>query len=420
MQIPAIFTPSTARRNLLRAVAFTGCLASFLSVALPVRAQEASIEGKAVAEVRVVDESGKPVTQKIPPLPLEAGKPFDFTAERESLRELYRMGDYANIRVTSATEPGGLRIDFVVQRNFYNNVIQIVGIKEPPSNPAALAAVRLNLGEAFRESSLREAVARLQNSLRDDGLYQAKVSWKLFPNVNTREMDVTFTVDQGPRARVGAIAVDNNTPYPDAQILRRTKISAKNSVTAAGLSRASDRVKKYLVKQGYLGAGALFERGTYDAQSNRVPLTLSVSAGPRIRIEVNGAHMSASRQKKLLPMYAEGAVDEDLLQEGRRNLRDYLQSEGYFDADVQVESRQDDTLKERVITYDVIARQQVSPRGRGVWRQQIFPGATARATPAVCSLRLSLRMAASASRCCGMTSTRSARCIFPTAFRTHR
>lgn len=257
MQILAIFTPSTARRNLLRAVAFTGCLASFLSVALPVRAQEASIEGKAVAEVRVVDESGKAVTQKIPPLPLEAGKPFDFTAERASLRELYRMGDYANIRVTSAMEPGGLRIDFVVQRNFYNNVIQIVGIKEPPSNPAALAAVRLNLGEAFRESSLREAVARLQNSLRDDGLYEAKVSWKLFPNVNTREMDVTFTVDQGLRARVGAITIDNSTPYTDAQILRRTKISAKNSVTAAGLSRASDRVKKYLVKQGYLGAGAL-------------------------------------------------------------------------------------------------------------------------------------------------------------------
>jgi outer membrane protein insertion porin family len=353
MQILAIFTPSTARRNILRAVAFTGCLASFLSAAPPLRAQEAGIEGKAVAEVRVVDESGKPVTQKIPALPLEVGKPFDFTAERASLRELYRMGDYANIRVTSATEPGGLRIDFVVQRNFYNNVIQIAGLKEPPSNPAALAAVRLNLGEAFRESSLREAVARLQNSLRDDGLYEAKVSWKLFPDVNTREMDVTFLVDPGVRARVGSIAVDNSTPYPDAQILRRSKISKKNFVTAAGLSHASDRVKKYLVKQGYLGAGALFERGTYDAQTKRVPLTLSVSAGSRIRIEVNGGHISGSRQRKLLPMYAEGAVDEDLLQEGRRNLRDYLQGEGYFDADVQVESRQDDTLKERVITYDV-------------------------------------------------------------------
>jgi outer membrane protein insertion porin family len=352
MQILAI-SPPTARRSLLRAVLFTGWLASVALLALPVGAQEATIEGKTVAEVRVVDESGKPVAEKIPPLPLEAGKPFDFAAERESLRDLYRMGDYANLRVTSAAVPGGLRIDFIAQRNFYNNVIQIEGLKEPPSNPAALAAVRLSLGEPYRESSLREAVARLQSSLRDEGLYEAKVSWALFPHADTREMDVTFTIDSGPRARVGAITIDNTTPYTNAQILRRSKITEKNAVTSAGLSHASDRVKKYLVKQGFLGAGAVFERGTYDAQAKRVPLKLSVTAGPRIRIEVNGAHISGGRQKKLLPMYAEGAVDEDLLQEGRRNLRDYLQSQGYFDADVEVSSRQDDTLKERVITYDV-------------------------------------------------------------------
>ncbi|MGC2333132.1 MAG: POTRA domain-containing protein [Candidatus Acidiferrales bacterium] len=354
MQILAIFTPPTARRSLWRAAVFTAWLASLVLVAPPVRAQDAGIEGKTVAEVRVVNESGAPVTEKIPPLPLEAGKPFDFTAERESLRELYHMGDFASIEVTSTSEAGGLRIDFVVQRNFYNNVIRIEGIKEPPSQPAALAAVRLSLGEPFRDSSLREAVARLQSSLRDDGLYEAKVTWKLFPDVNAREMDVTFAVDPGPRAHVGAITIDNSTPYTNGQLLRRSKISPKNSVTAAGLSHASDRVRKYLVKQGYLGAGALFERGTYDAQTKRVPLMFSVSAGPRIRIEVNGAHVSESRQKRLFPMYAEGAVDEDLLQEGRRNLRDYLQSQGYFDADVKVESRQDDTLKERVITYDVM------------------------------------------------------------------
>ena len=320
---------------------------------LPARAQEAMIDGKSVAEVRVVDESGAPVTQKIPPLQLEAGKPFDFTAERASLRELYRMGDYANITVTSTAEPGGLRIDFVAQRNFYNNVIRIEGLKEPPSNPAALAAVRLSLGEPFRESSLREAVSRLQSSLSDDGLYEAKITWTLGARDTTREMNVLFTVDPGPRAHVGNVTIDNQTPYTDAQLLKRSRISQKSAVTSSGLSHASDRVKKYLVKQGYLGAAARFERGAYDPQTKRVPLTFSVSAGPRVHIEISGAHVKGGEQKKLLPMYAEGAVDDDLLQEGRRNLRDYLQSQGYFDADVEVSSHQDDQLKERVINYQV-------------------------------------------------------------------
>ena len=76
--------------------------------------------------------------------------------------------------------------------------------------------------------------------------------------------------------------------------------------------------------------------GAYDAATNRVPLNFDVTAGPHVRVEVTGARLSKGRLRKLLPIYAEGAVDEDLLQEGRRNIRDFFQREGYFDADVQV------------------------------------------------------------------------------------
>ena len=226
----------------------------------PVRAQQVAIEGQIVKEIRVVDESGAAVTEKIPPLPLEAGKPFDFPAERESLRDLYHLGDYSEIRVSTLPESGGLRVDFIVQRNFFNNVIRIEGLKEPPSEPAALASLRLTLGEPFRDSAVREAVDRLMATLHDNGLYQAKITRQLGPHEDTRQMDVTFTVDPGLRARVGDIAIDNQTPYPDAQLLKRTKLSNKVEMTAARLSRGSDRLRKFLVNQGYLGANALSHR----------------------------------------------------------------------------------------------------------------------------------------------------------------
>ena len=73
----------------------------FFSLA-PIRAQQSATEGQLVTGVRVVDESGTDVTEKLPPLPLEAGKPFDFPAERESFRDIYRMGDFSDIRVNAA------------------------------------------------------------------------------------------------------------------------------------------------------------------------------------------------------------------------------------------------------------------------------------------------------------------------------
>lgn len=335
------------------AVAIAGGLALWLAFCGESRAQALSIEGKRIAEIRVLDRAGQPVPETIPPLELKPGAPFSFVAERESLRRLYHMGDFSDIRVTASQEPEGLRIDFVVERNFYNNVVRVEGLKPPPGESAALAAMRLGLGQPFRKSALREAIARLRGVLRDDGFYLPKITWSLGAHQDTRQMDITVMVDPGPRARVGDISIDNKTPYPDKRLLSKSKLSKKKALTAGLLSRALQRLKKFLVDQGYLGVGVVITPQAYDAQSNRVPLKLAVTAGPRVRIEISGARVSKSRRRKLLPMYAEGAVDEDLLQEGRRNLRSYFQSEGYFDATVQVSSRQDPTENQRVITYQI-------------------------------------------------------------------
>ncbi|HVB85763.1 MAG TPA: POTRA domain-containing protein [Candidatus Dormibacteraeota bacterium] len=301
----------------------------------------------------MLDASRHPIPEKIPPLELRAGEPFGFVAERESLRRLYAMGDFSDIRATASQGPNGLQIDFIVDRNFYNNVVRVEGLNPPPSDSAALAAMRLGLGQPFRESALRESIARLGDLLRSDGFYLPKISWSLTPHPDTRQMDIAIDVETGPRARMGAIGIDNQTPYPDRRILRQSKLSSKNTLTSALLSRASQRLKKFLVDQGYLGAGVVIAPQAYDPHSNRVPLNVKVTAGPRVRIEITGARVSKSKRRKLLPMYAEGAVDEDLLQEGRRNLRNYFQSQGYFDATVEVHSRLEASDNLRVISYQI-------------------------------------------------------------------
>ena len=143
------------------------------------------------------------------------------------MRKLYAMGDFSDIRVAAVPEPAGLSVDFIVKRNYYNNVIQIEGLQEPPTEPAALAALRLNLGEPFRESALREAVGRLEDTLHSEGLYLAKVTWLLGPHEDTRQMNIYLTVDPGPRAKLGIFAIDNQTPYTDLELLKRSKLSAR-------------------------------------------------------------------------------------------------------------------------------------------------------------------------------------------------
>ena len=287
-----------------------------------------------VTAVRVVTESGSVLEQDPPQLPIRSGQSFSLEAESASLRELFRTGQYADLRAELTDVPGGVRLDFVVRQNLYINLVHVEGLREPPSESLALSSLRLNLGEAFRESDLKEAVTRLRQTLEDEGQYQAKTEYELTPHPDTLQMDILIRVTPGPRARVGAIQVQNQTEFPDEELRDQLNLSPGREITSARLNRSADRVRRWLAKKNFLGARVSLHRGNYDAKSNSVPLEISVYAGLEVRVTVEGAKVSSRTLHKLLPIYQEGAVDEDLLQEGRRALRGLFEAEGYFDAQV--------------------------------------------------------------------------------------
>ena len=152
----------------------------------PLAAQSGfSGEPPRVVAVRVVAESGAVLEQNPPELTLQPGQPFSMEAESASLRELFRSGRYADLRAELADVPGGVRLDFVVRQNFYINRVQIEGLHEPPGEALALSALRLNVGEPFRESDMKEALDRLRQTLEDDGQYQAKLDYVTTPHPET-------------------------------------------------------------------------------------------------------------------------------------------------------------------------------------------------------------------------------------------
>jgi outer membrane protein insertion porin family len=309
--------------------------ASYLICAGPVAAQNAvSGEPPRVVAVRVVTESGAVLEQNPPKLTLQPGQPFSIEAEGASLRELFRAGQYADLRAEMTDVPGGVRLDYVVRQNYYINRVQIDGLREPPGEPMALSALRLNLGETFRDSDMKDALDRLQQTLEDDGQYQSKLSYESTPHPDTLQMDILVHVTSGPRARIGDITIQNQTQFSDAELRGKLKVKQGKNITSDQLNRSEDRVRKWLSTKDYLGARVTAHRGAYDPSSNLVPVEFTIYAGSEVRVAVDGAKIPMRTLRKLIPIYEEGAVDEDLLQEGRRSLRDWFERAGYFDAQV--------------------------------------------------------------------------------------
>jgi outer membrane protein insertion porin family len=337
--------------------------ALWLWCAAPLAAQN-NFAGEAprVVAVRVVEEFGGVLEQNPPKLTIQPGQPYSTEAESASLRELFHTGRYADVRAELTDVPDGVRLDFVVRQNLYINRVQIEGLHEPPGEALALSALRLNVGEPFRDSDMKEALDRLHQTLEDDGQYQAKLDYLATRHPDTLQMDILVRVTPGPRARIGAITIQNQTQFSDPELRSQVKLSSGAEVTSERLNRAADRARKWLAGKDYLGARVTIHRGAYDPHSNRVPIDFTLYAGLEVRVAVMGAKVPAGTLRKLVPIYQEGAVDEDLLQEGRRSLRDWFERAGYFDAQVSytvsdaqaVESGTQAHRAARVVTYNVV------------------------------------------------------------------
>jgi len=287
-----------------------------------------------IAAIRIVKEDGQVLSDAPSGIAVETGNALDRGKIADSLRTLYRTGDYADLKAVVTPVADGVRLDFVVRENLFFNQVRIEGLTAPPSEASAAAAMQLTLGQTYRQVAVNEALERLRETLREEGLYLAEVSAETVPHAETHQMDIVVHVKPGPRARVGIIQLKNGTEYRDAEILSRLKMKAGSQITSARLQRGTDRIRKYLVKKGHLSGRAGVHRDNYDAAKNTIPLDLDVTEGPLVKVTLTGAKFSKGELKKLIPIYQEGAVDTDLLEEGKRNVRERLERLGYFDAEV--------------------------------------------------------------------------------------
>jgi len=90
----------------------------------------------------------------------------------------------------------------------------------------------------------------------------------------------------------------------------------------------------------------------YHPAARKLQPKLDIQAGPKVKVQAVETKVSNRVLKRYVPVFQEQTVDRDLLVEGARNLRDYFQSQGYYETQVDFRTRDQDpdhTLIEFVV-----------------------------------------------------------------------
>lgn len=283
-------------------------------------------------------------------LPIAVGQPLSRDNVAAALRQLYASGLFDSVDVEAEREAGGVALIFRGAVRRFVGTVTVDGAKGATMNTQLERTGRLAPGTRFSDQRLQQAITQMKQLLADDGYHEAQIHYALTPNPAEQLINLAFHVTPGPRARVGTVTVAGDSGMTLEEFRGYAHLRAGEAVDHDTVSRALAGILKHYRKEKRLEAQIQLVSQTYAA--HKIDYKFTATRGPVVHVQVNGAKLSQDHIQSLVPIYEEGSVDDDLLNEGSRRIRDYFQGQGYFD--VQVEHRQQANDKTSVqILYTV-------------------------------------------------------------------
>jgi outer membrane protein assembly factor BamA len=334
-----------------------------------------SYEGQHVAAVDLITHPKVSVESLWPLVQQHTEEPYSGAKIAGTISALQGTGRLTKVEVEVKPDPGGLHVTFTLEPALYFGIFEFPGATKSFSYTRLLQVVDIPNRTVYKEDVTSKAAEDLRQFLVSAGYFQAQVHPD--PQFDETHMlaNVTFHIDPGKRAKLGNVKVQGPEPAEADRLLRATR-SLRATATGASLKpgkRYTPKridsgialMKRNLANQHHLASKVRLDHPEYHKDSNRADLVIDARPGPIVKVHITGAKLSSlpflrdRRMKKLIPIFSEGTVDPDLVEEGRRNLIDFFQSKGYFDAKVTTNLQDQASSVELVYNIDRGSRHKV-------------------------------------------------------------
>jgi outer membrane protein insertion porin family len=271
----------------------------------------------------------------------KTGEPLARDRVRDSIRALYATGRFADVLADVVPSGDEVVLTFTTSANFFVGAVNVEGAPARPTANQIVNASKLQLGELYTNDKLDRGLENIRQRMQEDGYYRARVTAESISNPATQQVDILFHITPDAAAHVGEVKVTGSSGLSSAEVQRIAHMDAGDRVSASLISDSLQRLRKRFQKQHRALAQVSIAGQQYHAEKNAVDFTFQIDPGPVVEISAEGYHISRGVLKKEIPVYEENAVDDDLLNEGKRNLLEYLQTRGHFDATVDIQKQFD-------------------------------------------------------------------------------
>jgi len=271
----------------------------------------------------------------------QAGQPFSSELISQSVLALQQMHQFSQVQVSIEPEQAGLRVLFILQPASYVGVVEFPGTGTRFPFTALAQATGIPDQSPYYAALLVSGQQGLLDYFHKRGYFTAQVNPQIQRDDAHRIVNVIFDCTMKQPARLRAIRFTGISEQEADDVraalrsvwarLKRVSLKPGQKYSEPYINDKSiGFIRDRLRNEGRLTPSVRLASTNFDPGSNRVDITFDVLPGPKVSVRVVGAHVSKRTLRRLIPIYEEASVDQDLVDEGERNLKAYLQTKGYF------------------------------------------------------------------------------------------
>ena len=345
------------------------CLAELtpLSAQLAPQLPQAAYNGQNVSSVSLVANPHRDLAPFYALVRQKANTPYSEEEIEASAQALQKAGQFPQVRINVVPDIAGLRVSFLLEPAYYLGIVTFPGADRQFSYTRLLQTANLSDEDPYDPVRVREGAKSLADFLRRNGFFQSKVDLEADIDDAHELVNVKYAIELGKRANISSVSVEGTDEPQSNRLLHSMRslrallsgglLKAGKSYTPERVSAATNLMKRTLTQQHRLASSIKENPPQYDASNNRVAVSFKVDVGPIVTVRTVGARLSffpflAGRQRRrLIPIYSEGEADQELVDEGQRNLIDFFQKKGFYDVQVTTDFKK--KPDEILITYNI-------------------------------------------------------------------
>ncbi len=283
---------------------------------------------------------------------LKRGSRFNEEALNRSVKILFGLDRFSDVKADVKETPNGLKLTFIVVENPYIRKMDFKFKKNRSKSRDDLEkAVLLSDSSFFNKGKAERSVKKIEALYNKDGFIEAKVSYRLVPVAKEKNVyDLIFDINEGHKVVVEKINISGNKNIKTGEIKGIMKTKEKAFIFQSGVLKDKDfnedkeRILMYYGQKGYIDAKVTrYEWKITKMGKNKhkaIQVYIGISEGEQYMtgsIEItNNTLFTTKTLRKLIDLKEGNVFNKTKIEMGRYKIYNKYSDNGHLYANVSV------------------------------------------------------------------------------------